>query len=114
MFNNIPNTVTRYTVFVEDSESAEVAIWDLTKGGIDDLPLSVYRAQTKLGWAIEAKDLTAGRAALKEIRKYIQKAGGRGDAFLRKDVFDPAQKFRNGTIIEGKVLLRFSIGAPAE
>ncbi|MDG2130732.1 MAG: hypothetical protein P8K08_22225 [Fuerstiella sp.] len=108
MFNNVPNSVTRYIVFVQQSDSPEsteaVPLWELFSGGVKALPLPVYRAQARLGLAIEAQQLEPAIQAQNQIRRFLRSKLSGGTAVLMKEVFDPTEMYLDGTLRENRKL----------
>ncbi len=108
MFNNVPNSVTRYVLYVQDTDSREfveaVPLWDCFPDGVKALPLPVYRAQAKLGLAIEAQQLEPANQARNLILPFLRSKLGGGTAVLMKEVFDPAEMYLNGTMHENRKL----------
>jgi len=112
MFNNVPNSVTRYVLFVEQADSPEVTeavpLWELLPDGVRALPLPVYRAQTNLGLAIETQQLEATVQAQDQVRRFLRSKLGGGSAVLMKEVFDPIEMYLNGTLRENRKLHELS------
>jgi len=108
MFNNVPNSVTRYVLFVQQADNPEstdaVPLWELIPGGVKALPLPVYRAQARLGLAIEAQQFEPAIQAQKQIRRFLRSKLSGGTAVLMKEVFVPTEMYLNGTLRENRKL----------
>ncbi len=108
MFNNVPNSVTRYVLLVQDVDGRmikeSVPLWECFPNGLKALPLPVYRAQARLGRAIEAQQLEPAIQARNLILSFLRSKLGSGTAVLMKEVFDPAEMYLNGTMRENRKL----------
>ncbi len=107
MFNNVPNSVTRYVLLVrsDDSPAGEsVPIWSCYSDGVKSLPLAVYRAQTEFGQAVESQDLEPARRSRTILLQFVRDHFETGQATLVKEVFDPAEMFLSGTTTERREL----------
>ena len=114
MFNDVPNSVTRFTVYVDERDGGLRPIWSLNAKGINGLPLKIYRAQTELGRAIERRNADEEQVALRVLSDYLKATCGKGQALLKKEAFDPAQLFRDGVLDVEEQLLRFEFGESTE
>ena len=107
MFNDVPNSVTRYVLLVQPDEPADskaVPVWSCYSDGVKSLPLVVYRAQAELGRAVERQDLEPARRSRRILLQFVREHFGTGQATLVKEVFDPAEKFLNQTNTERREL----------
>ena len=108
MFNNVPNTVTRFTLVVEsatDSSASAKPIWEYFPEGVKALPLNIYRSQARLGIAVESQQPDQVAAAQNILTDFLKNELGSGEAVLIKVTFDPAKMYIRGTLIESKDLL---------
>ncbi|MEO2031682.1 MAG: hypothetical protein ABGZ35_06330 [Planctomycetaceae bacterium] len=104
MFNNIPNSVTRYVLFVQDADNREIAeavpLWECFPDGVKALPLPVYRAQARLGLAIEAQQLEPAIQARNLIVSFLRSELGGGTAVLLNQLFHPTEMYLDDTTRE--------------
>ncbi|MDG1895211.1 MAG: hypothetical protein P8J37_09900 [Fuerstiella sp.] len=109
MFNNVPNTVTRYVLIVQYADGGEfneaVPLWECFPGGVKALPLPVYRAQARLGRAIESQQTDTALQVRNQLVQFLRSELGGGTAVLMKEVFDPAKMYLDGIMRENRELL---------
>lgn len=105
MFNNVPNQVTRYVVYVERPAGENLPVWDCLPEGIKAMPVSVYRAQQALGQAVERKQLQRAIAARNTLIVFLQDKLQAGKCTLVREVFDPREMLLNKQLLERKELI---------